>query len=71
MKWKLLTLLLTAGLLLNACAGTVSSVDAICELEKPTFTKAELQGLSQQTLSELDVYFEKLQRGCTSRHSLP
>ena len=59
-------LLLTATLLLSACAGTVSSVDAICQLQPPTFTLEELQALSDKTLDEVDVFFEKFKSGCAS-----
>ena len=62
--------LLIVTLLLSACSPTVgpvkSSADAICSIPTPTFTQEELEALSERTLSELDVFAERLERACSS-----
>lgn len=63
--WKLP---LTVMLLLSACSPTVgpgnASTTPICSIPTPTFTQDELQALSERTLSELDVFAERLEAAC-------
>lgn len=61
MKWSPLLLVM---LILSGCGVKVSSVQAICEIDRPTLTEEELTHLSDRTVEELATYFERLDRGC-------
>jgi hypothetical protein len=51
-------------LLLTACAPTVGSVKAVCDIPNPTFTEEELNLLSDYTLYGLDTYAERKYKAC-------
>ncbi len=57
-------LALTGMLLLSACVTTASSVEAVCSIPPPTFTEAELQSLSDETLGGVDLFFERFTEAC-------
>lgn len=56
--------LLIATLLLAGCAQTVSSVDAVCSIKRPTFTEAEVRSLSDVTLFGVDRFFAEFEVAC-------
>jgi len=58
------SLLMIAMLTFAGCANVVSSGRAICEIDLPTLTEQELSQLSDQSLSELATYFDRVGTAC-------
>ena len=61
MRWSLP---LIGMLLLSGCVTTVSSGAAICEIPFPTLTESEVLALSDETITGIDLYFEKINKAC-------